>query len=251
MWLYVLTDKFNIITNHNSYSPLLHMAHDILDLLETEDLEDLTNQELKELTELTASIPQRFADSSSAIKGELETVIAAINTWEKIAPQLYQIKKRLVACDELLSGKRDFESASSLGAADGAPEKKKRGPAKGTKTFIRRKSEILNDGVIEKIRDFISADETYHKSKEIYKYLIDNDIIDSFPGDTPDRAFAISLSRVDQDLVKYNNHYTIMAWGLPDFGTPEHARRKALKSTVRGEKGTRVSSYGRTEAVLA
>lgn len=227
------------------------MTPDKVNSLETENLSDLSSQELSELTELTANIPRRFADSSSAIKGELETVIAAIDTWEKIAPQLYQIKKRLIACDELLSGKRDVDSSSTASSAEGTPEKKKRGPAKGTKTFIRRKSEILHDGVIEKIRDFISADESYHKSKEIYKHLTDNDIIQPFPGDTPDRAFAISLSRVDQDLIQYNNHYTIMAWGLPDFGSPEHARRKSLKSTVRGEKGTRVSSYGKVEAVPA
>lgn len=205
-------------------------------------------QDLAEMTEVISEVPKKFTDTSSAIKDELEIVNNAINTWERIAPQLYQIRKRLLVCEELLSGKRNIESVQPLVNKNEIVEKKKRGPAKGTKVFIRRKSEKLNDAVLEKIRDYIASDENYHKSKEIYSYLIENKIIDGYPGLTPDRAFAIALSRVDQDLIKYNNHYTIMAWGLPDFGTPEHARRKTLKSTVRGEKGTRVSSYGKEES---
>jgi hypothetical protein len=211
---------------------------------------DITSQQLQELTESTLNIPKTFADTTSAIKGELEIVVEAINTWERIAPNLYQIRKRLQICDELLSGKRNVEAIAALPNAGEKPERKKRGPAKGTKTFVRRKSEVLNDEVIAKIRDFIARDQNYHKSKEIYSYLVDNNIIAPFPGDTPDRAFAIALSRVDQNEIKYNNHYSIMGWGLPDFGTPEHERRKTLASTVRGERGTRVASYGR-EPVLA
>ncbi len=227
------------------------MTLDKFNTFDSESQSEITADQLVVLTETTTNIPKTFANSTSAIKGELEIVIAAIETWERIAPKLYQIKKRLLVCDELLSGKRDVESVSAMPSMEDKPAKKKRGPAKGTKVFVRRKSEILTDAVIEKIRDFISSDESYHKSKEIYQHLVNNNIIAAYPGDTPDRAFAIGLSRVDQNLITYNNHYTIMAWGLPDFGTPEHARRKTLKNTVRGEKGTRVSSFGRTEAVPA
>ena len=209
---------------------------------------DVSTNELIEMTEIIANIPKAYTDSTTAIQEELEIVSNAIATWEKVAPQLYQIRKRLLVCEELLSGKRNIESVQPLINKAEVAEKKKRGPAKGTKVFIRRKSEILNDAVLEKIKEFIASDENYHKSKEIYYFLVENKIIDGYPGLTPDRAFAISLSRVDQDVIKYNNHYTIMAWGLPDFGTPEHARRKTLKSTVRGEKGTRVSSYGKEES---
>ncbi len=224
------------------------MTDEILNSNQAEEITKISVELLEELTEQTEKIPRVFADTTDAIKGELEAVTAAIETWEKIAPRLYHIKKRLLICDELLSGKRDVDSISAMHVAEDKPEKKKRGPQKGAKkAFIRRKSEILNDGVIEKIREFIASDEDFHKSKEIYSYLINNNIIPPYPGNTPDRVFAISLSRVDQDEIKYNNHYATMAWGLPDFGTPEHARRKALKQSVKGKEGTRVSSYGRKE----
>jgi hypothetical protein len=214
-----------------------------------EDRATLTPDQLNELTESTEQISKSFTDSTSAIKEELELINKAITTWEKIVPQLYLKRKRLLLCDDLLSGKRNIDNLSSTGLNAEKPEKKKRGPAKGTKTFVRRKSEVLTDEVIGKIRDFISQDENYHKSKEIYAYLVENNLIAAFPGDTPERAFAIALSRVDQDQIQYNNHYAILAWGLPDFGTPEHARRKTLKNTVRGDRGTRVSSYGPEERV--
>jgi hypothetical protein len=217
----------------------------------SEELQKIPIDQLFELTELTEKIPQGFADTSEALKAELNSVTTAINTWERLAPKLYFMKKRLLVIDEILSGKRDVESILSVSAAEDKPEKKKRGPQKGKKAFIRRKSDILNDNVIEKIRDFISIDEEYHKSKEIYAYLVQNNLIPPYPGNTPDRVFAISLSRVDQDDIKYNNHYSIMAWGLPDFGTPEHARRKALKQSVKGKEGTRVSSYGRKETEMS
>ncbi len=215
------------------------------------DTEDTSTEQIKELTELTASIPERYADSTTAIKGELATVLHAIETWEKLAPQLYMMRKRLTVVDEILNGKRNVEAISALPSADSQPEKKKRGPAKGSRVFTKKKSDILTDEVIDKIREFIASDESYHKAKDIYGHLVRNNIIAAFPGDTPERAFAIGLARVDQDVLKYNDHYTVMAWGLPDFGTPEHARRKALKSSSRGDSGTRVKSYGRGEAVEA
>jgi len=216
-----------------------------------DEREHFTSEQLEELTIAAERIPQTFASSTDAMKAELQAVTTAIDTWERLAPKLYFIKKRLTVIDEILSGKRDIESILSTPAIDEKPEKKKRGPQKGKKAFIRRKSDILTDGVIEKIREFIAGDEEYHKSKEIYSYLINNNIIPPYPGNTPDRVFAISLSRVDQDEIKYNNHYSIMGWGLPDYGTPEHARRKALKQSVKGKEGTRVSSYGRKEHEMA
>jgi hypothetical protein len=215
------------------------------------DTATITPDQLNTLTESTEQFTKSIADSTAAIKEELELINKAITTWEKIVPQLYLKRKRLLLCDELLSGKRNVDTLSSNNGigGDDQPERKKRGPAKGTKVFVRRKSEILTDEVIGKIRDFIGQDENYHKSKEIYQYLIENNIIQPFPGETPERAFAIALSRVDQDQLQYNNHYSILAWGLPDFGTSEHARRKALKNTVRGDRGTRVSSYGPEERV--
>jgi hypothetical protein len=215
------------------------------------DTDDTSTEQIKEITELTASLPERYADSTTAIKGELATVIHAIETWEKLAPQLYMMRKRLSVIDEILSGKRNVEAISSLPSSDAQPEKKKRGPAKGSRVFTKKKSDILTDEVIDKIREFIASDESYHKAKDIYGYLVRNNIIAPFPGDTPERAFAIGLARVDQDVLKYNDHYTVMAWGLPDFGSPEHARRKALKSSSRGDSGTRIKSYGRGEAVEA
>ncbi len=206
----------------------------------------IASDQLIELSEMTEKIPQNFANTSDALKAELSTVISAIDTWERLAPKLYFIKKRLTVIDEILTGKRDVESILSASVED-KQEKKKRGPQKGKKAFIRRKSDVLNENVIDKIREFISTDEEYHKSKEIYAHLVNNNLIPPYPGNTPDRVFAISLSRVDQDEIKYNNHYSIMAWGLPDFGTPEHARRKALKQSVKGKEGTRVSSYGKKE----
>jgi len=212
----------------------------------SEEVETVPQNQLYELTGSADNVVQGFADTTDTIKAELERVSNAIDSWERLAPKLYFMKKRLTVIHEILSGKRDIESILAVAAED-KPEKKKRGPQKGKKAFIRRKSEILTDEVIEKIKDFISQDEDYHKSKEIYAYLINNNLVQPFPGNTPDRVFAITLSRVDQDLIKYNNHYSIMAWGLPDFGTPEHARRKALKNSVKGKEGTRVSSYGRKE----
>lgn len=213
----------------------------------------VTNDEIVEITQLTETIPQRYADTATAIKGELATVTHAIDTWERLAPQLYMMKKRLTVIDEIVSGKRNIESIAALPSSDAQPEKKKRGPAKGTKTFVKKKSDILTDEVIEKIRDYIAKDQEYHKAKDIYNYLRSQEIIAPFSGPKPEHAFAIALSRVDQDLIKYNEHYTIMAWGLPDYGTPEHERRKLLVSTnsLRSEKGTRVSSYGRGEPVTA
>lgn len=210
-----------------------------------EDHGNITPQHLDALTDSTASITNRFADATAAIKGELEIVVQAINTWERMAPQLYQMRKRLQVAEELLSGKRKVESISALPAEGEKKEKKKRGPAKGTKTFVKKKSDILTDAVLEKIRDYIALDQEYHKSKDIYHYLLENNIIQPFGGPKPEHAFAIALARVDQNVIKYNDHYTIMAWGLPDFGTPEHLRRKALTGSARGEKGTRVTSYGR------
>lgn len=215
------------------------------------DTDSTSTEQITEITELTASLPERYADSTTAIKGELATVIHAIETWEKLAPQLYMMRKRLSVIDEILSGKRNVEAITALPSADSQPEKKKRGPAKGSRVFTKKKSDILTDEVIDKIREYIASDESYHKAKDIYGYLVRNNIIAAFPGDTPERAFAIGLARVDQDVLKYNDHYTVMAWGLPDFGTPEHARRKALKSSSRGDSGTRVKSYGRGEAVEA
>ena len=212
----------------------------------SEEVETMPQNQLNEITGSADSVVQGFADTTETIKAELERVSNAIDSWERLAPKLYFMKKRLTIIHEILSGKRDIESILSTQSED-KPEKKKRGPQKGKKAFIRRKSEILTDEVIEKIKDFISQDEDYHKSKEIYAYLVNNNLVQPFPGNTPDRVFAITLSRVDQDLIKYNNHYSIMAWGLPDFGTPEHARRKALKNSVKGKEGTRVSSYGRKE----
>jgi hypothetical protein len=209
--------------------------------------ESIPQSQLHELSGSADTIVQSFANTSDTVKAELDKVTHAIDTWERLAPKLYFMKKRLTVIHEILNGKRDIESILSAGQTEEKPEKKKRGPQKGKKAFIRRKSDILTDEVIEKIKDFISQDEDYHKSKEIYSYLTSNNIIPPYPGNTPDRVFAISLSRVDQDLIKYNNHYSIMAWGLPDFGTPEHARRKALKNSVKGKEGTRVSSYGRKE----
>ena len=212
------------------------------------ELNAISMEFLEELTSETSPLTKKYSDTTEAIKSELESVSNAIETWEKIAPQLYHIRKRLIVCDELLSGKRDVESISAIPILEGVSEKKKRGPQKGVKkAFIRRKSDILTDAVIGKIRDFISSDEDYHKAKEIYGYLTEHSIIPPYSGATPDRVFAIALSRVEQDELKYNNHYSIMAWGLPDFGTPEHARRKALKQSAKGKEGTRVSSYGRKE----
>ena len=212
----------------------------------SEEVETMPQNQLNEITGSADSVVQGFTDTTETIKAELERVTNAIDSWERLAPKLYFMKKRLTIIHEILSGKRDIESILSTQSED-KPEKKKRGPQKGKKAFIRRKSEILTDEVIENIKDFISQDEDYHKSKEIYAYLVNNNLVQPFPGNTPDRVFAITLSRVDQDLIKYNNHYSIMAWGLPDFGTPEHARRKALKNSVKGKEGTRVSSYGRKE----
>ena len=217
----------------------------------SEEHDTITAEQLEILTDATEKIPQSFVNSTIALKSELDAVISAINTWERLAPKLYFMKKRLLVVDEILSGKRDIEAILAVPATEEKPERKKRGPQKGKKAFIRRKSDILNGEVIDKIRDFISTDEEYHKSKEIYSYLVDNNILQPYPGATPDRVFAISLSRVDQDEIKYNNHYSIMAWGLPDFGTPEHARRKALKQSVKGKEGTRVSSYGRKEPEMS
>jgi hypothetical protein len=200
--------------------------------------------QIRDLTDSTEQIAKGFASTVEAVKSELEVVTRAINTWEKMAPHLYFIKKRLQVIDELLSGKRDIEAILNGPASEEPVEKKKR-KGGGKRTFVRKKSDILTDEVIDKIKSYIGSDENYHKSKEIYTYLIDNNIIETFPGDNPDRAFALALTRVDQDKIKYFNHYSIMAWGLPDFGTPEHARRKALKDSVRGKDGTRITSYNK------
>ncbi|MEI8134962.1 MAG: hypothetical protein WCH46_07780 [bacterium] len=212
----------------------------------SDENESLDQSELMEITSAAEGMTQHFASTTDVLKAELERVSTAIDTWERLAPKLYFMKKRLIVIHDILSGKRDIESIVAPPQAEEKSDKKKRGPKKGSnKVFIRRKSDILTDAVIEKIKEFIARDEDYHKSKEIYAYLIDNNLIPPYDGKTPDRMFAISLARVDQDLIKYNNHFSIMAWGLPDFGTPEHARRKALKNSAKGREGTRVSSYGR------
>lgn len=207
-----------------------------------------SSEQLNDLITSTENTAQSVIDSHTAIKQEIEAVNKAIETWEKLAPQLYLMRKRLLVCEELLSGKRKIESiATDSEKAD----QKKRKQSKTPKIFVRRKSEILTDEVIEKIRQFIAADNEYHKSKEIYHYLIREEIIAPFTGPKPEHAFAIALSRVDQNAIKYNDHYNIMAWGLPDFGSHEHLRRKALTASVRNEKGTRVASFGKNEPAVA
>src|SRR5258708_1595048 len=165
----------------------------------SEQVETIPQNQLYELVGSADNVMLGFAGTTDTIKAELDRVTAAIDTWERLAPKLYFMKKRLTVIHEILSGKRDIESILTSPGEE-KPEKKKRGPQKGKKAFIRRKSDILTDEVIEKIKDFISQDEDYHKSKEIYAYLINNNLIQAFPGNTPDRVFAITLSRVDQDL---------------------------------------------------
>src|SRR5205085_11439316 len=106
------------------------------------------------------------ASTTDTIKAELDRVTTAIDTWERLAPKLYFMKKRLTVIHEILNGKRDIESILAGPAQEEKAEKKKRGPQKGKKAFIRRKSDILTDEVIEKIKEFIGRDEEYHKSKE-------------------------------------------------------------------------------------
>ena len=104
------------------------MTDELLHSNRPEEITKISVELLEELTTETEKIPRVFADTTDAIKGELEAVTAAIETWEKIAPRLYHIKKRLLICDELLSGKRDVDSISAMKSTEDKPEKKKRGP---------------------------------------------------------------------------------------------------------------------------
>ena len=78
-----------------------------------EEREHFTSEQLEELTQAAEKIPQTFASSTDAMKAELQAVSTAIDTWERLAPKLYFIKKRLTVIDEILSGKRDIESILS------------------------------------------------------------------------------------------------------------------------------------------
>jgi len=94
----------------------------------------------------------------------------------------------------LLSGKRKVESILAL-PAEGEKSKKKRAARTGVKTFVRKKSDILTDEVIESIREYISNDQEYHKSKDIYHYLVKEKIIKPFTGPKPEHTL-LSRCRV-------------------------------------------------------
>src|ERR1051325_6420017 len=99
----------------------------------TEEVESISQNQLHELTGSADTVDQSFANTSDTVKAELDKVINAIDTWERLAPKLYFMKKRLTVIHEILSGKRDIESILSAGQTEDKPEKKKRGPQKGKK----------------------------------------------------------------------------------------------------------------------
>jgi hypothetical protein len=204
-----------------------------------ENTATISSEQLSNLTSQTDEIVKKYESTSEAVQSELTTINNAIETWEKAAPALYAMRKRLTLVQDILSGKRSVDKIISEG--EGKTDKVKT-EKKKKKTFVKRKSDIITDEVIEKIRDFIAESEDYKKSKEIYQYLRNHELIAEFKGDVPEKTFAIALSRVDQDLIVFNRKPTVAAWGLKDFGSEAHARRKQLKSSVRKEAGTRVFS---------
>jgi hypothetical protein len=203
--------------------------------------EETSITQLQDLTQQTNDIVNRYDSAAQAIQQELAVLNSCIETWEKLSPKLYVMRKRLTLIDEILSGKRsvDVLTGVPIGKAGQKVEEKK----KKKKAFIRRKSDIITDSVIEEIRDFIAQDDEWKKAKDIFKYLRKHELIPEFKGEVPERTFSIALSRVDQDLIQYNGKASIMAWGLKDFGSEAHARRRALKGSVRNEAGTKVYSH--------
>lgn len=202
---------------------------------------EVSTDQLNNLVESTTELVKKYDSTVEAVHEELSQLNSAIDTWEKLSPKLYMMRKRLTLIDEILSGKRSVDSLT--GVQIGKAAKVVAEKTKKKKAFIKRKSEILTDSVIEEIRDFIAQDDEYKKAKDIYKYLRKHELISEFKGDSPERTFSIALSRVDQDLIVYNAKPSVMAWGLKDFGSDAHERRKALKGSVRNEAGTKVFSH--------
>ena len=127
----------------------------------------ISSDQLNELTLTTTEIVKKYDSTTEAVNEELEAVTTAIETWEKNAPALYAMRKRLTLIQEILSGKRSVDKIVATDAKVDKPKTDK----KRKKTFIKRKSDIITDEVVTKIRDFISETEEYRKSKDIYKYL--------------------------------------------------------------------------------
>ncbi|MBS1903228.1 MAG: hypothetical protein JSS75_05960 [Bacteroidetes bacterium] len=202
---------------------------------------EVSTDQLNNLVESTTELVKKYDSTGEAVHEELAQLNSAIDTWEKLSPKLYMMRKRLTLIDEILTGKRSVDSLT--GVQIGKAAKVVAEKTKKKKAFIKRKSEILTDSVIEEIRDYIAQDDEYKKAKDIYKYLRKHELIPAFNGDSPERTFSIALSRVDQDLIMYNAKPSIMAWGLKDFGSDAHERRKALKGSVRNEAGTKVFSH--------
>jgi len=50
-----------------------------------------SSEQLDELIPSTENLTKAFADTHQMIKNEIEAVNQAIETWEKLAPQLYQM----------------------------------------------------------------------------------------------------------------------------------------------------------------
>jgi hypothetical protein len=201
---------------------------------------DISTEQLTDFVQTTEGIVKKYDSTTEALRSELAVLNHAIETWEKLSPKLYVMRKRLTLIDEILSGKRsvDVIAAAPLGKAPKAKDESKK-----KKAFIRRKSDIITDSVVEEIRDYIAQDDEYKKAKDIYRFLRKHELIPEFKGDVPERTFSIALSRVDQNLIEYNGKASIMAWGLKDFGSEAHARRKTLKGSVRNEEGTKVFSH--------
>lgn len=218
---------------------------------------DITNQ-LLGFGSIIEDLPESFDQVRKQQIEELDTHRLVRKTIEDNLPGIDERIKQLEMSIELLSGKHKMDTLQALMArpvptqtlnrTEDLPKKEKQ-----HKAFIRRKSEIITDYVVGKIADYIGTDETYKKAKDIYEYLLVNGYIkkEDFGGDLPHRTFSIGLARVDQQVIKYFDDSRIMAWGLLDFGSPEHARRKALKNTLRATNppGTRITSFSAADAI--
>lgn len=224
---------------------------------EHKNKKNAVTDQLLNFASIIEDLPESFDQVRKQQIEELDTHKLVRKTIEDNLPGIDERIRQLEMSIQLLSGKQNMETLQVLLARptitqtlnrEIEPKKEKK-----TKAFIRRKSEIITDYVVEKIAEYIGSDETYKKAKDIYEYLIINGHIkkEDFGGDLPHRTFSIGLSRVDQNLIKYNDHYGVMAWGLLDFGSPEHARRKALKNTLRqtNPPGTRIASFRPEEAI--
>lgn len=221
-----------------------------------------SNDLILELVVQLEQAPKEYARLTKEIDERREAIQMLLKTARQMVPELEEelailestkkVIHREVKIPEWMIGRIPVDSLGKKATPNELPTPAPGMTPSGRKKRIygkrkKIKSDIITDYVIDKIVELIHTDEKYYRATDIYEYLVAKKFIDpeTIPGDPNRRKqqFGRMLERIDQDKLVYNNRYNIRAWGLPDFGTEAHERRKAL--LLKGAQGNRTSSYGR------